>query len=95
MSEASDAIHAVARPLLDHPCDLVDIERRKIEVDGHTLLAIDIWFTPVLQDGPTYYLGLLADPEAANKVHLLSPEQYAAFTQPAVEATNQETTNDG
>lgn len=76
---AGEELHANATPILPGPCDLLDIERRLVEVGEHRLLAIDLWFQPVSLDGtehPVFYLGLLADIEAANTVHLLSPEQY-------------------
>lgn len=84
---AAAALQAKAQPLLPGPCDLLDIERRRVEVGDHVLLAIDLWFSPVMADEPVFYLGLLCDPEAANIVHLLSPEQYAHFINQAPEAT--------
>lgn len=92
-------IHGAAKALLETPCDLLDIERRVVEVYGHKLLAIDLWISPVLQDEPIYHLGIIADPEGALAVHLLSPEQYAAAFQPTeapAEVTpDQETNSNG
>lgn len=88
----ADRIHAAAQPLYPTPFDLIDVERRVIDIYGHKMLAIDLWLSPVLQDEPIYHLGIIVDPEGALAVHLLSPEQYAAAFQ---QHTDQETNSNG
>lgn len=73
------------------PQDLLDVDRHRIEIGGHVMMGMTLYFSPVFAEEPVYVLNLIMSPEGALANKLCSQEQYDyTVNPPAAEAAGEQ-----
>lgn len=66
--------------------DLLDVDRYRIEIGGHVMMGMNLYFSPVFEDEPVRVIKLIMSADGALANKLCSQEQYDATVKPSAPA---------